>query len=367
MVRIAKQDRAGPVSSSGTGGMSRSWNETPPMHAGSSGPGAFPTGHCSPCRSVRASPEPRRYGTTTSWAPQVEAPPVARPRQHRGVRSGLGGQVPHPLRAGRRHGRALRGFLRRMSYAGEHRHRERRPPPPGVGSFPTRAARRGEPRHARGGRDAGGQDMSGSAVRGRSPDDGPHEDRPASSLDDTMDREELRNRYYGLLEELRTMLPGVQVLVAFLLTVPFAAKFDQLDDLGRTLFGRAILSSITSVTCMLTPTAFHRGRRTHPAVGTSALGHPGGQGRHRRPCGGAPGITHVRRPLRVRRCDSSCDDGSDGTARRHTLVGAAPEPPGSLTRPVSSRPPAGMAGTAGTLAAGRDAERRSSRCPTGTR
>jgi hypothetical protein len=109
--------------------------------------------------------------------------------------------------------------------------------------------------------------VSGSAVRGRSPDGGPHEDRPASSLDDTMDREELRNRYYGLLEELRTMLPGVQVLVAFLLTVPFAAKFDQLDDLGRTLFGGAILSSITSVTCMLTPTAFHRvAERTQRSV-----------------------------------------------------------------------------------------------------
>ncbi len=50
------------------------------------------------------------------------------------------------------------------------------------------------------------------------------EDRPASELDDRADREELRERYYGLLQELRVILPGVQVLVAFLLTVPFASR-----------------------------------------------------------------------------------------------------------------------------------------------
>ncbi len=84
------------------------------------------------------------------------------------------------------------------------------------------------------------------------------EDRPAAELDDLADREELRDRYYGLLQELRVILPGVEVLVAFLLTVPFASRFGQLDDLGRASFAVAMLASVIAVVCMLTPTVFHR-------------------------------------------------------------------------------------------------------------
>ncbi len=56
------------------------------------------------------------------------------------------------------------------------------------------------------------------------------DDRPTGELDDEQDRDELRRRYYGLLQELRVLLPGVQILVAFLLTAPFASGFAQLDE-----------------------------------------------------------------------------------------------------------------------------------------
>ena len=86
---------------------------------------------------------------------------------------------------------------------------------------------------------------------------------PADQLDDERDREELRNRYYGLMQELRIVLPGVQVLVAFLLTVPFAQGFADVDDLGRALFGAALVAAILSVIAFMTPTAMHRfGDRT---------------------------------------------------------------------------------------------------------
>lgn len=86
-------------------------------------------------------------------------------------------------------------------------------------------------------------------------------DLPA--LDDRRDRRELRNRYYGLLQELRVVLPGVQVLLAFLFAVPFAAGFRDLDTLGRAGFGVAMLGSLLAVICMLTPAALHRfGERT---------------------------------------------------------------------------------------------------------
>lgn len=83
-------------------------------------------------------------------------------------------------------------------------------------------------------------------------------ERSADELDDDADRQELQNRYYGLLQELRVLLPGVQILVAFLFTVPFSDGFDQLDDAGRDLYGVALISGILAVIAFATPTAFHR-------------------------------------------------------------------------------------------------------------
>jgi hypothetical protein len=82
-------------------------------------------------------------------------------------------------------------------------------------------------------------------------------------LDDEADREELRTRYYGLLQELRVVLPGVQLLSAFLLTVPFAQRFGELDSASRGLFGAALLLALSSVVAFVTPAALHRfGERT---------------------------------------------------------------------------------------------------------
>ena len=83
-------------------------------------------------------------------------------------------------------------------------------------------------------------------------------DRSASELDDELDRGELRNRYYGLLQELRVLLPGVQILVAFLLTVPFANRFVRLDATERALFGVALVGAVLSVIAFVGPIAFHR-------------------------------------------------------------------------------------------------------------
>jgi hypothetical protein len=85
----------------------------------------------------------------------------------------------------------------------------------------------------------------------------------AAELDDERDRSELRNRYYGLLQELRVVVTGVQVLLAFLLAVPFAQRFAELDDPAQAWFGVALTSATISVIAFVTPTAMHRfGRRT---------------------------------------------------------------------------------------------------------
>lgn len=99
--------------------------------------------------------------------------------------------------------------------------------------------------------------MADLEVPGRSNDAHLH------ALDDREDREELRERYYGLLQELRVVIPGVQVLLAFLLTAPFAPGFEDLDDWGTRAYGVALTASLVSVVCLVTPTVLHRlGERT---------------------------------------------------------------------------------------------------------
>ncbi|MFN8040814.1 MAG: DUF6328 family protein [Acidimicrobiales bacterium] len=99
-------------------------------------------------------------------------------------------------------------------------------------------------------------------VDDRHVDDRHDDDRSSGDLDDHADREELRRRYYGLMQELRVLLPGAQVLVAFLLTAPFANRFGELDRLGTTLYLAALLSGMSAVVFFVTPTAVHRfGRR----------------------------------------------------------------------------------------------------------
>lgn len=70
--------------------------------------------------------------------------------------------------------------------------------------------------------------------------------------------DELRERYRELLEELRTIIPGVQVLFAFLLTAPFSARFGALDDLGTQFFAVALASAGLAAVVLLAPAAYHR-------------------------------------------------------------------------------------------------------------
>lgn len=83
-------------------------------------------------------------------------------------------------------------------------------------------------------------------------------ERDAHELHDVDDRAELRDRYEMLLQELRVLLPGVQVLTAFLLTAPFASRFTDLDDAGRRAYFLALVSAMASIITLLTPTVFHR-------------------------------------------------------------------------------------------------------------
>ncbi len=56
-----------------------------------------------------------------------------------------------------------------------------------------------------------------------------------------------------LLNELRVALPGVQILFAFLLTVPFAQGFQRITPTQRTLFYASLLATAASTICLIAP------------------------------------------------------------------------------------------------------------------
>jgi len=61
-----------------------------------------------------------------------------------------------------------------------------------------------------------------------------------------------------LLQELRVALPGVQILFAFLLTVPFSQGFTRLDDFQRDLYFGVLLATTVSSALLIAPSANHR-------------------------------------------------------------------------------------------------------------
>ena len=61
-----------------------------------------------------------------------------------------------------------------------------------------------------------------------------------------------------LLNELRVALPGVQVLFAFLLAVPFTQRFEEITELQKYTFFVALLATMAGTVLMISPTAYHR-------------------------------------------------------------------------------------------------------------
>ena len=61
-----------------------------------------------------------------------------------------------------------------------------------------------------------------------------------------------------LLQELRVALPGVQVLFAFLLTVPFTNRFGTLSDFQEKLYFGILICVALATVMLVAPTAGHR-------------------------------------------------------------------------------------------------------------
>jgi L-asparagine transporter-like permease len=66
-----------------------------------------------------------------------------------------------------------------------------------------------------------------------------------------------------LLNELRVALPGVQVLFAFLLAVPFANGFPKLSSFDREIYFVAFIATAVSTVLLIAPSSYHRLRWRH--------------------------------------------------------------------------------------------------------
>jgi Family of unknown function (DUF6328) len=86
--------------------------------------------------------------------------------------------------------------------------------------------------------------MGDSDDRGSQPDETPKERH---------DRELIE-----LLNELRVALPGVQVLFAFLLAVPFAQGWSKVTDFQQDVFFVAFIATALSSALLIAPSSYHR-------------------------------------------------------------------------------------------------------------
>lgn len=70
--------------------------------------------------------------------------------------------------------------------------------------------------------------------------------------------ERLTRNLGELLQELRVMQTGVQILTGFLLTVPFSNRFEDLTQLQRTTYLVVLCGSVLTTAFVVAPVAFHR-------------------------------------------------------------------------------------------------------------
>ncbi len=71
-------------------------------------------------------------------------------------------------------------------------------------------------------------------------------------------KRDLNRELIELLNELRVALPGVQVLFAFLLAVPFANGWDRVTVFQRDVFFVAFMCTAAATILLIAPSTYHR-------------------------------------------------------------------------------------------------------------
>jgi len=72
------------------------------------------------------------------------------------------------------------------------------------------------------------------------------------------EEERLDRNLSEMLQELRVALPGVQVLFAFLLAVPFQQGFEKITNFQKDVYFGTLMCTAISAVLLMAPTAYHR-------------------------------------------------------------------------------------------------------------
>ena len=80
---------------------------------------------------------------------------------------------------------------------------------------------------------------------------------PGDGRDET-ENERLDRNWNEMLQELRVIQTGTQILTGFLLAAVFQSRFDDLDDYQRTVYLCLVVASILTTVFGLSPVSLHR-------------------------------------------------------------------------------------------------------------
>jgi Family of unknown function (DUF6328) len=80
---------------------------------------------------------------------------------------------------------------------------------------------------------------------------------PDSGRDES-ERERVDRNLQEMLGELRVALPGVQVLFAFLLVVPFNQRFGEVTSFQKGIYFATLILTMASAICLIAPSVHHR-------------------------------------------------------------------------------------------------------------
>jgi predicted neutral ceramidase superfamily lipid hydrolase len=83
-------------------------------------------------------------------------------------------------------------------------------------------------------------------------------DGDSSTSADESQKERRDRELLELLNELRVALPGIQVLFAFLLTMPFTQRFNSVTSPQRTVYFVAFICTAVASILLIAPTVLHR-------------------------------------------------------------------------------------------------------------
>jgi hypothetical protein len=80
---------------------------------------------------------------------------------------------------------------------------------------------------------------------------------PESGRNET-EQERVDRNLQEMLGELRVALPGVQVLFAFLLVVPFNQRFGEVTSFQKAMYFVTLMFTTASAICLIAPSVHHR-------------------------------------------------------------------------------------------------------------